>query len=247
MTIPPGWELPQEIKQRLGQKEAGKQRAMVAENHLLLILHKVPKQGSRKRTGIFFWRPPDGSWKCSGGGEGLGKLRSHVKAYSDAEQALTAHYEQAATAADYFHLLENIGPLSRATANLSSALQAAREAISHDRNIIDLRDAAIDLSRTLELLYDDTKNALDYALAKQAEEQARLSQKSVRTAQRLNILAAIFLPLTALSSVFGMNLHSGLEDQSISLFWLVLIAGIFLGFATRDWVLRGKVKPSSLK
>jgi Mg2+ and Co2+ transporter CorA len=241
VTLPSSWTLPLEIKQRLGQKEAGKQRTMVAENHLLLILHKVPKQGSRRRTGVFFWRTPNGDWRYSGGGDGLSKLRSHVKAYSDAEQVLTTQYEQAAAAADYFHLLEGLGPLRRSTANLYATLQAAREAIADDRNIIDLRDAAVDLNRTLELLYDDTKNALDYTLAKQAEEQARLSQKSVRTAQRLNILAAIFLPLTALSSVFGMNLHSGLEDQSILLFWVVLLAGIALGFATRGWVLRGKI------
>jgi hypothetical protein len=239
VTVPSGWTLPLEIKQRLGHRDAGKQRAMVADQHLLLVLHKVPKQGTRKRTGVFYWRSPNGDWHYSGGGHGLEKLRSHVKAYGDAEQHLTEQYGQASTSADYFHLLENIGPLRRATENLYLALQAAREAIVDDRNIIDLRDAAIELTRTLELLYADTKNALDYTLAKQAEEQALLSHKAVQTAQRLNILAAVFLPLTALASLFGMNLRSGLEDQSSALFWGVLIIGMGLGSITKDWILRG--------
>ncbi|MGB7416018.1 MAG: CorA family divalent cation transporter [Thermosynechococcaceae cyanobacterium] len=242
MTLPSGWAIPLVIKQRLGQKEAGQQRAMVADNHLLLILHKVPKSGSRKRTGVFFWRNPNGDWQYSGGGNGLEKLRSHVKAYSEAEQKLTDQYGLASTSVDYFHLLENIGPLRRATENLQATLQAAREAIADDLNIIDLRDASIELTRTLDLLYADAKNALDYTLAKQAEEQALLSHKSVQTAQRLNILAAVFLPLTALSSLFGMNLRSGLENQSGTLFWLVLVGGIGLGVITRDWILRGKVR-----
>ena len=68
IKLSPFWQhLPAEIKERFGQKRSGRQRAMVAEDHLLLVLHKVPQPGKREREGIFFWRKPDGSWDSSQG------------------------------------------------------------------------------------------------------------------------------------------------------------------------------------
>ena len=67
----PMWDLPDEIKRRFGQRGAGRQRAMVADGHLLLVLHKAPQRGERERKAVFFWRKPDGEWKSSGKGEGL--------------------------------------------------------------------------------------------------------------------------------------------------------------------------------
>lgn len=54
MQLPANWQLPDEINRRFGQRGAGKQRAMLAEQHLLLVLHKLPQPGSRQRQGIFF-------------------------------------------------------------------------------------------------------------------------------------------------------------------------------------------------
>ncbi|MFZ1029993.1 MAG: hypothetical protein WAN66_27625 [Limnoraphis robusta] len=94
---------------------------------------------------------------------------------------------------------------------------------------------------TSAILYQNSKNALDFAMAKKAEEQTRLSLESLRSANRLNLLASIFFPLTAISCVFGMNLSSGLETQSPVLFWMVFISGIFLGLIVRNWVLTGSL------
>lgn len=239
MKLPQTWDLPMEIKQRFGQKRAGRQRAMVADGHLLLVLHKAPQRGMREREGVFFWRKPDGSWDYSGKGTGLRRLREHVEAYWSEEEQLAAEYEQAAEAEDYFRILEEISPVRHAAENLHATLQAAREAIPHDRDIIDLRDWAYNLERTLDLLYMDTKNALDFSIAKRAEEQARLGMQSLRTAHRLNVLAAIFFPLMAISSVFGMNLRSGFEGGSTGAFWVIFVAGILSGFFTSWWALRG--------
>ncbi len=243
MKLPMMWELPDEIKERFGERGAGKQRAMVADGHLLLVLHKAPHRDQPKRAVVFFWRKPSGEWETSGKGVGLPSLRKHLAAYGSAEENFDAEYERARTAEDYFRILEEIPPLHHAAKNLHSTMQAAREGIPDDRDIIDLRDWAYDLERSLDLLYTDTKNALDFNIAKRAEEQTRLSQQSVQTAHRLNILAAIFFPLTAISSVFGMNLRSGLEGASTMVFWLVFIAGIGLGFATREWVLGLEIGP----
>lgn len=236
MHLPANWQLPDEIKRRFGQKGAGKQRAMLAEGHLLLVLHKLPQPGSRQRQGIFFWRHPQGTWKCSEGGEGFPRLKKHLKDYSKAEQKLSQEYSQADGANNYFQILETLAPIHRAAKNMMDTLQAAREYVPGDREIIDLRDWAYDLDRTLDLLYTDVKNALEFDLAQRAEEQSRLSLESVRTAQRLNFLAAAFLPLTALCSLFGMNLPNGLEQSPLG-FWLVLGLGVVLGILTQRWIL----------
>ena len=240
MNLPILWELPEEIKERFGERSAGKQRAMLADGHLLLVLHKAPTRGQQRRHGIFFWRKPSGEWESSGKMDGLRGLRKHIDAYSKAEDRFSEEYEQAKTAEDYFRILEEMAPLHHAARNLHATLQAAREGIPDDRDIIDLRDWAYELERTLDLLYADAKNALDFHIAKKAEDQARLSLRSIQTANRLNILAAIFFPLTAISSVFGMNLRSGLEGPSSAMFWFVFLIGIALGFVTREWVSKEK-------
>lgn len=80
-----------------------------------------------------------------------------------------------------------------------------------------------------ELLLTDAKHALDYTMAQQAEEQSRADRELAANAERLNRLAALFLPLTLLASLFGMNLPSGLETTSPVAFWVVLGAGLGVG------------------
>ncbi|MFP4008704.1 MAG: CorA family divalent cation transporter [Spirulinaceae cyanobacterium] len=131
--------------------------------------------------------------------------------------------------------------MNRAAQNLRETLQQARDGVKGDRDIIDLRDTTEEIERTLELLQIDAQHALDCKIAKQAEAQAQLSLQSLKTAHRLNILAAIFFPLTAISCVFGMNLPNGLESGSVWLFWLVFLGGISLGFVVRRWAVDGKL------
>lgn len=66
-----------------------------------------------------------------------------------------------------------MGPLHHAVRNLHATLQAAREAIPDDRDIIDMRDWAYDLERTLDLLQTNTNRARESNVT--AEKQTRLS------------------------------------------------------------------------
>ncbi len=247
MKLPSQWELPEQIKKRFGQKRSGKQRAMVAEGHLLLVLHKAPVHGTHAREGVFFWRNPEGKWESSVKGEGLHTLRKHVQVFELAEEKCDKELEQVQDAEDYFQILQKVGPLRHSAKNLHATLQAAREAIHEDRDIIDLRDQAYDLERELDLLYTDTKNSLDFHIARKTEEENQLSIKSIQTESRLNILAAIFFPLTAIASVFGMNLPSGLEKTPVVVFWLVFLAGIILGFFTCSWAVSRRPKENKEK
>jgi Mg2+ and Co2+ transporter CorA len=80
------------------------------------------------------------------------------------------------------------------------------------------------------LLLADARNGLDFTVAQRAEVQSEKTYEMARSAHRLNVLAALFFPVTAISSVFGMNFASGLEKLSEPwLFWIVLMFGFMCG------------------
>ena len=75
-----------------------------------------------------------------------------------------------------------------------------------------------------------TTDALDFAMAQRAEEQARSGERMAAAAHRLNLLAAFFFPIAALTALFGVNLRHGMETTSAPLpFLAVLGAGLILG------------------
>jgi len=247
MIIPPTWSLPPAIRARVGQTTYGRQRAIAEDGHLLLVLHQPPGADDPRREGVLFWRNPSGDWQFSRGGPEPGALKRHVEAYAELEGKLTQAYEKAVDTAALFDLIETLTPLARAARNMYQALQTAREAIKDDLSLIEMRDLAYEVDRNLELLLEDVRNAIQYRMAREAEDQAQLGREALRASHRLNILAALFFPLTAIASLFGMNLAHGLNEHSPAMFWLVFAAGTGLGFAMKGWVLAktpDKVTPS---
>ncbi len=237
MKAPPGWEIPVQIRVRLGER-TGRQRAMVADDHVVMILHKVPlRRAHHHREGVYYWRSPAGEWRFSGRGQPLPMLSRLIDEYQDAVEALTEQHEQAKTANARFLVLEAVGPLNRAARNLYETLQNARHGIQ-DRNgrreLQTFCDKASDIARAFELLQMDAKNALDFLIAKQGEIQAVHSRELERAGHRLNTVAAIFLPLTAVASVFGMNLRNGLEQAPPWMFWLVLAGTVIAGITLSE-------------
>jgi hypothetical protein len=225
--IPPRWKTPEEFHDRLGEK-AGRQRAMTADGHLLLVLHKVPKPGDPERPARLFWRDPAGAWQSSEGGTGAGELIEHVAEFDRAVDAVEAKARVADEADEFFAITRAVNPMLRTVRHLHSTLQQAREA-TDDRQLIGARDMAGELERTLELLYADATHAMQFLVAAKAEEQAASSEQIAISSQRLNLLLAFFLPLTAAASVIGMNLKHGLDDHSEKVFWSVVGACLVLG------------------
>lgn len=227
------WEVPEEFRQRLGE-QAGRQRAMSAEGHLLLVFHEPPSPEDTERRGRFFWRGPDGNWTSERAGDGLRALQGHVAEYEGLIHSLERREENASSAADYFSVLRLLGPLRRAAGNMRQTLQQARQMVSGDRDIIVLRDDAEEIETTAELVYADARNGLDLAVALQAEEQARISLQMSTSAHRLNVLVAFFFPLATMATVFGMNLQFGLEQTLAPLpFVMVLAGGLVMGLWLR--------------
>jgi CorA-like Mg2+ transporter protein len=230
LNLPLDWKLPQVFAARLGDI-AGRQRAMAADGHLLLLLHERPQPGVPTRAGRPFWRDAAGQWRAASSDDGLPILKRHVASFAERAEELERAWQDASTAADYFVLLQELAPLHRAVRNLHATLQQARELVPADRDLINLRDQAGEVERTVELLHGDVKNALDFTVAHQAEQQTERTYDMAVSAHRLNLLAAVFLPAATLSAIFGMNLTHGLDTDFPpgALFWSILVIGLITG------------------
>lgn len=231
--LPDIWKVPQLFRTRLGER-VGRQRAMFADGHLLLVLHAVPKPDEDQRVARLFWRAPDGSWQSNKLGPGIKALQKHLNDYAEVLERLEEAEEQGQRADDFLAVLHENGPLQRAARNLYTTLQEARQFVPEDRDVLICRDRAYAIHRAAELLQNDTRNDLDADIARRAEQQAEHSHKIALAGHRLNLMAAAFLPIATLASVFGMNLDHGLHPTLAPWpFWAVLAAGIFLGLLLR--------------
>lgn len=203
--LPKNWNLPPAILNRLGD-EAGRQRLMDEEGHLLLILHEVPTpEDDEIRRPFLLWGLPDGTWKNHPGPGGFGALEAHLDAYAKAIHELDREVEAAKSPRDYFELMKRAHPLLRATRNMLAVMESARKARSGERRLIVARDRAIDLERAVDLATGDAKAGMDFSLAMVGADQAKAAHEAGMEARRLNRLAAFFFPLVTLVGIFGMN------------------------------------------
>jgi len=254
-VLPAAWELPAEFRQRVGEK-VGRQRVMLADGHLLLVLHRPPKKNETDRTGRFLWRKPDGTWQSSDLGNGQAVLTRHLAEFADVIDRFDRQHDEAAGVADHYGILDGLSPVHRTVRNLHSALQDAREKIprdrdlinTSDRDLINARDRAYELERRAELLLGDVRNALQFATARQAEEQAAAAHRMAVSGHQLNMLAAFFFPLAALSSIFGTNLSHPLEQYLPPpyAFLSVIAAGLILGCLFAAYLLGLRFTPKAL-
>ncbi len=228
MQIPADWQVPTQITNRLGERP-GRQRPMFHEGHLILILHKVPIGRTPERSAVFFYRNPEGTWFSTARGSGIAALIQHMEAYEKAVDSLEDRMPKAKDATGFYEILQAVQPIHQASANMHAALQNAREEAGPDKTLITMRDRAAEIDRAAALIHEEARNAMDYNLAMQAERQARHAQQVEIASHRLNVIAAIFLPVMALASLFGMNLPSGFENGGPWYFWGILIIGICMG------------------
>ncbi len=245
-VLPMSWEVPDIFHQRLGDGP-GRQRVMEADGHLLLVAHRPPRHGDRIRGGRYFWRNPAGVWQSSDLGQGPSSLKKHLEEYNGAISKLEKAEEAAQSSEEYFRVISELGPLLRATRNLHSTLQTAREMTGNDRTMINLRDRSYELERSAELLYNEAKNELDFLIAQRSEQQAASSHRMAVSAHRLNILAAFFFPIVTLATIFGTSMKHGWETANAPVpFFSMLIVGFVLGLLL-NWFINVPIKPKPRK
>ena len=208
---------------------------MLHEGHLLLVTHALPDPRVPGRRAAFFWRKPDGSWKAAGDASGgFGGLTTLLETYRVRVVALEEHLDRAKRAADYHEAIHAVSPVLRSARNLHRTLQEARDMVPSDAAIIVVRDLAYDIERTAELVATEAKAGLDFVVAQNAEAQAHHGAHIARSNHRLNLVVALFLPITALGSMLGMNLAHGLEGVAGPwLFWVAVALSFVVGFILR--------------
>lgn len=238
--LPHSWEVPQVFRDRLGSS-AGRQRAMVDDGHLLLVLHQPPGPDDTTRTGRFLWRDAKGTWRSSDGGSGIAAVHKHLDEYARVLEKYDSLEEAAASAEHYLALLEGASPIVRAARNMLQVFEEARKAIREDRDLIDCRDRAYELSRTAEQLYADAKNSMDVAVIRRAEQQAAASERMALGAHRLNVLAALFFPVATLGAVFGTSLtEEWWMSYSVLPFTAFVAVGLLSGIVLALFITRGE-------
>jgi hypothetical protein len=244
--LPADWDIPPKLRDRLGEI-AGRQRVLAEDGHLLLVLHAAPAPDEIERRGRFFWRDPSGQWRAAPASQRIATLEDHVTEYAHAIEQLEQAEDAATQARDYFELLDRLAPLARATRNMYGTLQQAREIAADAHELIVLRDQGSDLQRRVELLHEDARNGLEFAIAWQAEQQAETSYRMSVAAHRLNLLVAFFFPIATLMAIFGTNLKTGLESWNESNGPLpliaVLLAGLLCGVVLTGFVTRPIRRP----
>lgn len=249
MKLPAGWDIPLNIRVHIGDRP-GRQREIVADGHLVLVLHKAPVAKLKHRESVYFWRPPGGDWRCSERGQPKPVLEGMIEEYDDAVDALSLTHDTAVSATQKFHVLERVGPLNRAIRNFTDTLAKAHSTIDDSDAESELQkflDHASDVARSCELLQEDARNSLDFHIARQGELQAIHSRSVEKTTHRLNTMATVFLPLTAMASVFGMNLKSGLEQAPPWMFWAIMVGSIIAGMVVSELFAVFKLRGESRK
>ena len=241
--IPADWDLPSSLRIRLGYGP-GRQRCMEAEGHLLLVLHELPKPHQPERVGRLFWREPNGNWHSSTKGAGTDGLDQHLDSYQRTLDRIAEAVESARNSEACFKVLGELSPIARATHNLYTTLRESRKHKVDDEQLLNWRDKAYELTRRVDLLQDDTKTALNFEIAHQAELQAETSHQMASSAHRLNVLAAFFFPLATLSAVLGTNLEHVFPSVSQKMAMaIMLIVGLLLGSGLTYLVTRPAIRP----
>lgn len=234
--LPAAWDIPSIFRDRLGIT-VGRQRAMVHEGHLLLVLHVPPSDDHAARGGRFFWRDPDGNWSGASTGKPCRSLDLHLAEYEAVVAELDERDPADENAVELHADITALAPLVRASRNLYAALQHARDMLEDVDELILFRDRAYQIERMAELAYQDAQNTLGFTTALQAEAQAASGYQMARSSYRLNLLAAFFFPMATLSAIFGVNLTHGFEKDMSPYPFLGLIAlGIACGFGLKAFV-----------
>ncbi|MDP0491936.1 MAG: CorA family divalent cation transporter [Verrucomicrobiota bacterium JB023] len=233
--LPENFGIEEELVDQLGVRP-GHQRCIEGENELLLVVHEVPKAKEPERDALFFWKTGEGQWLGAEGSSGLKALSDLLRRYARTIDAHEETIDEADTAEEVFGIVRHASPLARSLRNMVAALQQTLNHDDEDRTVRNLLDRARELERAAELLLSDARDTLSFWQAESAEEQSEHSERLNKILFRLNLLAGFFLPVVALSGLFGMNVN--LPPFVRNSFYVILSLGLLAGVMTVTFATR---------
>ena len=244
--IPKQWQVPQIFRDRLGA-DPGKQRVMSEEGQYLIILHKVPSAVDKgARTAALFWINEVGEWKSTPDSGGISGLIQHLDEYEEATKKLEAELDSpvALQSAEHLHEIhDNATPLYRASRHLLAVMEELRGLLPENRKLLILRDTAVNIERSADLLLADTKSSLEFLIVKNSMKQADAAHVATLEANKLNRLAAFFFPVITIASILSIkNPEETLKEPST---YGVVIGGLISGMFLL-YILKSKGSKNSL-
>lgn len=227
--IPKQWQIPQVFRDRLGS-DPGKQRIMVEEGQYLMILHKVPTAADRgNRTAALFWINEHGEWKSTPQSGGIAGLIGHLDEYEERVKTLETELDtsESANAEGLHKIYDDATPLYRSSRHLLAIMEELRKLFPESRKLLLLRDSAVNIERSSELILADTKSSLESLIAQSSMKQANAAHQATLEANKLNRLATFFFPVITIVSVLSIkNPEEALKEPST---YVVIISGLMLG------------------
>lgn len=201
----------------------------------ILVLHRLPGAGAgEERRSVYRYAEGDGPVVHDPEGlsleEVLGEYRDRLESFED-------RLEEALSLSELIEERRMLFPVGRALRNACRAIEDAEIGLLGRRLFLVSRELASELLRKLEILESDLAADIETLQSELAAAHARATEKLEAKNRYLNTLVALFLPLTALTSAFGMNFASGMSTENPWNFWLVILAGV-LGSLGLAWWLR---------
>ena len=176
------------------------------------------------------------------------RIADRISEYVDGIEARMEKFEDDAGADDIVEARANLSKLRRETAMVRRYLAPQREALEAlyrlSVNILnkDDRNYVQELSDRIIRYVEDLDLVREKAVMLQEELMNRMAQQQNDRMYVLSIVAAIFLPISFVTGLFGMNV-AGLPGISEPLAFIyvassmaVLVAGILWYFRTRKWL-----------
>lgn len=161
---PKTWDLAFGIRRQLSGR-GGRQRALAADNQLMVVLHQVPRAKSSPGHTVYFWRSREQEWHYSERGGGFSALENLIQRYDDRISELEETLANANDSRTRFQVLDEITPVLRSARNLSDALHKALE-------LSELQAAESVISKAKELSVNEDKRARRRAAAAKAESES---------------------------------------------------------------------------
>ncbi len=226
-------EVPEFVREKLGATSK-RQRFERFSDGWILVIHRVPELGdAHDRVSLVRYAQGDGPVEKFPGDL---SLEAAMEEYGERMAQFEEQLEDELMLDELFEFRRALFPLARALRNAARVIEEAHTHLGKKAPFRVANELSHELMRRLELLESDLAADIGIEQSEIARAQADASRKLERRSDFLNTLVGIFLPITAITSAFGMNFSSGFDGEAVINFWTVVLVGFGGSLAVALWV-----------